>query len=297
MGFEPVIRVLQDPTRATFGTLARLSPDSVEGSAGFHLPGGPTPLTVFWGLATGIHESAAPVKCSSASPRLDALLWESTSGLGRCLSETSIRRSIGKSVSRRGLAIITSVPKGTMSVPRSPLLAGRPFPLGFPVGLSFREDPVGRLRQVPCYRTNGDGVPFAAADALVETRHVPVAPGRGMAMAGGDVGRLDKGPLEVVVGFGPHVAIAHVAGTGLDLGGGAGVTDEAIAGRKALDRTCFAIDDDAQDVADPRQGAEQLQGGGGADLLPDASFKAVDLLLHLVEQLELLLHATAGLRR
>jgi len=29
MGFEPMIRVLQDPTLATFGTLARLSPDSV----------------------------------------------------------------------------------------------------------------------------------------------------------------------------------------------------------------------------------------------------------------------------
>ena len=29
MGFEPMIRVLQDPARATAGTLARLSPDSV----------------------------------------------------------------------------------------------------------------------------------------------------------------------------------------------------------------------------------------------------------------------------
>jgi len=29
MGFEPMIGVLQDPTVATFGTLARLWPDSV----------------------------------------------------------------------------------------------------------------------------------------------------------------------------------------------------------------------------------------------------------------------------
>ena len=47
MGFEPIIWVLQDPTLATFGTLARLLPDPVGGSAIFALPGGPRPSTVF----------------------------------------------------------------------------------------------------------------------------------------------------------------------------------------------------------------------------------------------------------
>jgi hypothetical protein len=53
MGFEPMIRVLQDPT-AAIQTLARLSPDSVQGSADSGVPGGPRPLTVFWGQATDI---------------------------------------------------------------------------------------------------------------------------------------------------------------------------------------------------------------------------------------------------
>jgi hypothetical protein len=52
MGFEPMIGVLQDPTQATFGTLARLWRDSVGGSADSRLPGGPKHLTVFWGQAT-----------------------------------------------------------------------------------------------------------------------------------------------------------------------------------------------------------------------------------------------------
>jgi hypothetical protein len=51
MGFEPMIRVLQDPTLA-IQTLARLWPDSVLGAADSRLPGGPKPLTVFWGQAT-----------------------------------------------------------------------------------------------------------------------------------------------------------------------------------------------------------------------------------------------------
>ena len=52
MGFEPMTRRLQHQSQATFGTLAHLWPDSVEGSASFALPGGPRPLTVFWGQAT-----------------------------------------------------------------------------------------------------------------------------------------------------------------------------------------------------------------------------------------------------
>ncbi len=148
-----------------------------------------------------------------------------------------------------------------MSVPRSPLRAGLSSALGFPIGLSFREDPVGRLRQVPCYGTDGDGVPFAAADTVVETGDVPLSLGGGVAVAGRHVGSPDEGPFEVVIGFRPQVTIAHSAGTGLDLGCGARVTGEATAGRKALDRTCFAVDDNAEDVADPRQGDKQLQGG------------------------------------
>jgi hypothetical protein len=42
MGFEPMIRVLQDPT-AAIQTLARLSPDSVEGSAILHCLGDRNP--------------------------------------------------------------------------------------------------------------------------------------------------------------------------------------------------------------------------------------------------------------
>jgi len=56
MGFEPMIRVLQDPTQA-IQTLARLLPDSVQGSPESELPGGPRPLTVFWGQATDITTS------------------------------------------------------------------------------------------------------------------------------------------------------------------------------------------------------------------------------------------------
>jgi len=48
-----MISVLQDPTLA-IQTLARLSPDSVQGSADSWLPGGPRPLTVSWDQATDI---------------------------------------------------------------------------------------------------------------------------------------------------------------------------------------------------------------------------------------------------
>jgi hypothetical protein len=64
MGLEPKIRVLQDPTAATAGTLARLWPDSVLGSADSGLPGGPKPLTISWGQATtwaiGLSERLVP---------------------------------------------------------------------------------------------------------------------------------------------------------------------------------------------------------------------------------------------
>ena len=59
MGLEPMIRVLQDPTVAIW-TLARLWPDSVQGSADSWLPGGPRPLTVFWGQARDISEEPRP---------------------------------------------------------------------------------------------------------------------------------------------------------------------------------------------------------------------------------------------
>jgi hypothetical protein len=51
MGFEPMIRVLQNPAPAK-KTLARSWPDSVEGSADSACPGGPRPLAAFWRQAT-----------------------------------------------------------------------------------------------------------------------------------------------------------------------------------------------------------------------------------------------------
>jgi hypothetical protein len=59
MGFEPMIRVLQDPTLA-IQTLARLLSDSAQGSADSWLPVGPRPLTVFWGQATDTIEYPRP---------------------------------------------------------------------------------------------------------------------------------------------------------------------------------------------------------------------------------------------
>jgi len=66
MGFEPMIRVLQDPAEATFGTLARPWPDSAQGSADSGLPGGPGPLTVFWGQATD-NNAGQPFRNQAAS--------------------------------------------------------------------------------------------------------------------------------------------------------------------------------------------------------------------------------------
>jgi hypothetical protein len=111
-----------------------------------------------------------------------------------------------------------------------------------------------------------------------------------------------KSPLEVVVGLLPgrtpgrcdHLAVVGLAAAGLDLGEEPGVAGEVMGRREAIDGSHFAIDDDGKDFCRSRDRLDELDGGGQLHPLQDASLQSTDLLLHLIQQLELLPHAAPG---
>src|SRR5438552_4165898 len=69
--------------------------------------------------------------------------------------------------------------------------------LGFPIGLLFREDPIGCFGQMAGHGPDRLLVALAPGDAFVEARDV--AAGRAAAIETDRVGGFDEGPLEVAV--------------------------------------------------------------------------------------------------
>jgi len=61
------------------------------------------------------------------------------------------------------------------------------------------EYPEGSLREVVSDSTDSDGVALALRDLVVDLTHVLGLPGGVMPVADDDIGRLDEGPLQVLI--------------------------------------------------------------------------------------------------
>ena len=114
-----------------------------------------------------------------------------------------------------------------------------------------------------------------------------------------------KSPLEVVIRLLPgrkpgrcdHPSIVDLPTTGLDLGDEPGVAGEMVGRREAVDGSDFAIDYDGEDLRRAWDRLDELDGRGHLHPFQDASLQPTDLLLHLIQQFEFLLHAALGLIR
>lgn len=84
-------------------------------------------------------------------------------------------------------------------------------------------------------------VVLAAANALIQNRNVLATPVGMGAVADDDVGRLDEGPSEVLVGLLVQAAIAYPTATGMDLGHSAGVAGKVTGSGEAVDGADLAI--------------------------------------------------------
>ena len=96
----------------------------------------------------------------------------------------------------------------------------------FTIWLIFREHPECRLRKMSGHRTDGNRGSFARADAQVKLRDVAGSPATLGVVGRNGVGRLDEGPLEILIGLGSQFAIASLATTGSDPRRGAAVAAE-----------------------------------------------------------------------
>lgn len=114
---------------------------------------------------------------------------------------------------------------------------------------------------------DGDGVALSLADPVVYPRDVLGSPGGVVPVADDDVGGLDEGPLQVLVGGFPHVAKAGFAAAGVHRGDDAGIAGEPACRVEAIDGADLALDHDGQDVANSGKALEQLDGGGESDPL------------------------------
>jgi len=107
-------------------------------------------------------------------------------------------------------------------------LLGRGLPDGrWPVGLLSLKDPERSFGQMASHSADGDGVALALTDLIVDPADVPGFPGGVVPMADDDIGRLDEGPLEVLVGGLAHVAEASSAAAGVDGGDDSGVAGQS----------------------------------------------------------------------
>lgn len=147
-----------------------------------------------------------------------------------------------------------------------------------PVGLTLLEDPVGRLRKIASGGTDGDGMAFAPAGALVEMYDVLAPPVGVIAVSDDDIGGFDESPLEVGVALLHHAAVVGSAGAGAELGDEAAVAREVLVCREPVDGTDLAIDDDGQDLGRSRHGLDELDGWCGLNAIEDPVFQLLDMV-------------------
>lgn len=167
----------------------------------------------------------------------------------------------------------------------------------FPVGLILSENPIGGFRQIAGDGADGDGVAFAAPDALVEVSDVLHPPVGMMALANNDIGGFDEGPFQVVVALLDQSTIVGAACAGLDLGHESGVAGEVLGGREAVDRADFAINDNGEHFGRARHSLNELHRGGDLDLCEDTCFELIDVVLDSIQEFNLLPCAKGGLGR
>lgn len=146
-------------------------------------------------------------------------------------------------------------------------------------------------------RTNGSGVSFPAADALIDLGNLLLSPGRVMSVGDDDVGGFDEGPLEIIVSLLSQTTEAGLAAAGMDFGNNPGVGSEVPCSGEAIDGADLSFDDDGEDVTHTWKGLQQLHIRGELDAFQDAIFEHGDLFHGGVEEIEFLFQAAAGFRR
>lgn len=154
---------------------------------------------------------------------------------------------------------------------------------------------MSRLGEISCYGADRDLVALALASAFVDLDHVLGLPRRMVPLTDNDVGGFNERPLEVVIGLLDHPSVVDLPTAGLDLGDEASVASEARGRREAIDGADFPINDDGQDLRRAWDRLDQLDGGGHLHPFQDTGLEAKDLLLHLIQQFELLPHAALRL--
>ena len=88
---------------------------------------------------------------------------------------------------------------------------------------------------MPRHRTDGDGGTFAAAHAQVELRAVTMSAAALRVMGADGVRRFDERPLQVLIAFGPHLAVMSLAARGTHARSGATVAGELLSRGEAAD--------------------------------------------------------------
>ena len=164
-----------------------------------------------------------------------------------------------------------------------------------PVGLTLCKNPESRLCQITSGSADGDGMPLAPADPLVEVDDVFAAPVGVVSMADDDVGRFNEGPLQVRIALLDHAAIVGSAGAGAEPGHQATVAGEVFGGLEAVDGAHLTIDEDGQDFGRSWDGLDELNGGGGLDPFNDSILQSPDMFAQGIEDLQLLKSAAPGL--
>lgn len=150
---------------------------------------------------------------------------------------------------------------------------------------------------MPSDCSNGNGMSFSAANALVHLSDFLLSPGRMMAVGDDDVGCFDEGPLEIIVSLLSHTTEAGLAAAGMDFGNNPGVGGEVPCSGEAINGADLSFDDDGEDVSYTGEGFQALHILCELDALEHAFFESSDLLHGGVEKIEFLIEAATGLRR
>jgi hypothetical protein len=164
----------------------------------------------------------------------------------------SSKRQEDKSPKRRNLPSERGARDGARRHPVGHALAsaGRRFP----VGLHFRQDPKSGFGEMTRDGACGDGWTAPGANVVIETDDVPVLPGFQSLVGDDDVGSLDEGELQVLIGFFGEVSIMDLPSRTGDLGGGTAIGGEGIRMIEAGDVTDLAIDHDRKDISNTWKG-------------------------------------------
>ncbi len=102
---------------------------------------------------------------------------------------------------------------------------------------------------------------FPLPDAFLEYGDMLSSPIGMAALTNDDIGGIDKGPFEVLVGLLSEPSVAGLAAAGFDGWNSSGIASEMSRRRKAIHAAHLTFDHDRQDVGHAGKGFEQLNVG------------------------------------